>query len=117
MRRRRNYGKPLPAKRQVKAHLQLFALVQDAAIIEGVEMSKSQWQFLDDMRLELEKADAQHSPYNSYHEAYAVILEELDEFWEIVRKKTQERNDREAYIELVQIAVTAWRTARDLNLE
>ncbi|KKL72612.1 hypothetical protein LCGC14_2083190 [marine sediment metagenome] len=80
-------------------------------------MGEAQWKFLDDMRLELEQAEALHGSYNSYHEAYAVILEELDEFWEIVRKKTQDRNDREAYIELVQIAVTAWRTARDLGLE
>ena len=80
-------------------------------------MSEAQWKFLDDMRLELEQAEALHGSYASYHEAYAVILEELDEFWEIVRKKTQDRNDREAYIELVQIAVTAWRTARDLGLE
>ena len=65
---------------------------------------------------ELEQAEALHGSYNSYHEAYAVILEELDEFWEIVRKKTQDRNDNEAYAELVQIAVTAWRTARDLKL-
>ncbi len=72
--------------------------------------------FLNDMTLELEKAETLHGSYNSYHEAYAVILEELDEFWEIVRKKTQDRNDKKAYAELVQIAVTAWRTARDLKL-
>ena len=76
----------------------------------------SQIQFLTDMTLELEKAENLHGAYNSYHEAYAVILEELDEFWEIVRQKTQDRDDRKAYIELVQIAVTAWRTARDLEL-
>ena len=72
--------------------------------------------FIRDMTLELRKAEELHGPYNSYHEAYAVILEELDEFWEIVRQKTQDRNDHEAYAELVQIAVTAWRTARDLGL-
>lgn len=77
----------------------------------------SKQQFLDDMRLELERAEVLHAPYNSYHEAYAVILEELDEFWEIVRRKTQHRDGRAAYAELVQIAVTAWRTARDLKLE
>ena len=72
--------------------------------------------FLNDMTLELAKAEALHGSYNSYHEAYAVILEELDEFWEIVRMKTQDRNDQDAYAELVQIAITAWRTARDLRL-
>ena len=74
-------------------------------------------QFLNDMSIELNKAEQLHGSYNSYHEAYAVILEELDEFWEIVRQKAQDRNNRDAYVELVQIAVTAWRTARDLNLE
>ena len=72
--------------------------------------------FIRDMTLELRKAEELHGSYNSYHEAYAVILEELDEFWEIVRQKTQDRNDQKAYAELVQIAVTAWRTARDLRL-
>ena len=72
--------------------------------------------FMTDMGLELEKADALHGRYVSYHEAYAVILEELDEFWEIVRQKTQARNHAEAYVELVQIAVTCARAARDLKL-
>ena len=69
-----------------------------------------------DMQLELDAADAQHGKYNSYHEAYAVILEELDEFWEIVRMKAVDRNSQHAYEELVQIAVTAMRAARDLDL-
>lgn len=73
--------------------------------------------FLDDMMLELESANAQHSPYSSYHEAYAVILEEVDEFWEIVKQKRKDRNDKKAYAELVQIAVTAWRTTISLNLK
>ena len=72
--------------------------------------------FMTDMGLELEKADALHGNYNSYHEAYAVILEELDEFWEIVRQKTEARNHVLAYFELVQIAVTCARAARDLKL-
>ena len=83
----------------------------------GDEMSNAVSQFLHDMTLELEKAETLHDAYNSYHEAYAVILEELDEFWEIVRMKTGDRNHRDAYCELVQIAVTAWRTAKDLDLE
>ena len=72
--------------------------------------------FLFDMRQELERAEALHSSYNSYHEAYAVILEELDEFWEIVRMKTEARDPEAARDELIQIAVTAWRTVRDLKL-
>lgn len=75
------------------------------------------YEFLSDMVVELNRAERQHSPYNSYHEAYAVILEEVDEFWEIVRMKTAARVPADARKELLQIAVTAWRAARDLDLE
>ena len=73
--------------------------------------------FLGDMLAELARAEAEHGSYNSYHEAYAVILEELDEFWEIVRQKTGMRDGGAARRELIQIAVTAWRSARDLGLD
>jgi len=73
-------------------------------------------EFLQDMQQELIRAEKLHPPYNSYHEAYAVILEELDEFWDIVRMKTEARNPKDARDELIQIAVTAWRTSRDLKL-
>ena len=72
--------------------------------------------FMTDVGLELEKADAQHGRYNSYHEAYAVILEELDEFWDIVKMKSQDRDHVDAYYELVQIAMCCVRTTRDLKL-
>lgn len=34
---------------------------------------------------ELERAEAKFGPFNSSHEGYAVILEELDELWEVVK--------------------------------
>ena len=70
--------------------------------------------FLRDVALELARADAEHDRYHSYHEAYGVMLEELDEFWEIVRQKSADRDDNEAYKELVQIAMVAWRSALSL---
>lgn len=79
-------------------------------------MSEATKQFISAMELELRKADAQHGNYNSYHEAYAVILEELDEFWDIVKAKREDRDHMHAYVELVQIAVTCMRAARDLKL-
>ena len=72
--------------------------------------------FLDDMRIELNNAESKFPPYHSYHEAYAVILEELDEFWEIVRQQDNDRDPINARKELLQIAVTAWRAAKDLGL-
>jgi len=37
-----------------------------------------------------------HKPFNSLHEAYAVILEELDELWDEIKKvkSTSERTTR-----------------------
>ncbi len=81
-----------------------------------LEIDESVPEFLRDMQQELARAERLHPPYNSYHEAYAVILEELDEFWDIVRMKTEARNPKDARDELIQIAVTAWRTSRDLKL-
>ena len=72
--------------------------------------------FRDEMKTELDHAESLYPGYHSYHEAYAVILEELDEFWDIVRQKDSERDPVHARKELLQIAVTAWRAVRDLEL-
>lgn len=66
--------------------------------------------------MELEAARRDHKPYNSAHEAYAVILEELEEFWEEVRMKRNKRDKAHMLRELVQIATTAERAAYDLEL-
>jgi len=73
--------------------------------------------FQSDMEIELNYAQSKFAGYHSYHEAYAVILEELDEFWEIVRQQDNDRDPIAARKELLQIAVTAWRAAIDLELE
>lgn len=57
-----------------------------------------------------------HKPLNSSHEAYAVILEELDEFWAEVCKRRENR-DRVAMLkELIQIGAMAQRAAEDIGL-
>jgi NTP pyrophosphatase (non-canonical NTP hydrolase) len=37
---------------------------------------------------EVNRAEEKHPPMNSLHEGYAVILEELDEVWDEIKKKT-----------------------------
>lgn len=69
--------------------------------------------FADDVAHELHRARSMWPPINSVHEGYAVILEELDEFWEEVKKKPSARGQGEMYMELVQIAAMAQRTALD----
>ena len=70
---------------------------------------------LQDILTELEKAEKKHAPMNNAHEAYAVILEELDEFWEEVRAQVFDK--KKARKELIQIAAMALRAIKNLKLE
>lgn len=38
------------------------------------------------IKTECERARKKHPPFHSTHEAYAVILEELEEWWDSVKK-------------------------------
>ncbi len=73
--------------------------------------------FILDLKAELDRAEKHHAPLHSLHEAYAVILEEVDELWEETRKKREERSKRRIRSELIQIAAMAWRCARDMGIE
>ena len=71
-------------------------------------------QFARAVAMELDAARSAHGPVSSVHEGYARILEELDEFWEEVRKKRENRDGGAMWHELVQVAAMAQRTAEDL---
>ena len=64
----------------------------------------------------LEAAD-RFPPFNSAHEAYAVLMEEVEEFWEEVKKKRKLRDYRHIRAELIQVAAVAIRAAVDLKPE
>jgi hypothetical protein len=55
---------------------------------------------------------------NSPHEAYAIIKEELEEFWDIVKLKSNDPSYDKTFMrdELIQIAAMAIRTILDLKL-
>ena len=55
---------------------------------------------------ELEAAK-RHGGFNSLHEAYSVILEELDEIWDITKLKKKDRDANEIKKELIQLAAMA----------
>ena len=74
-------------------------------------------EFLLRVAAEHERATRLHASLNSAHEAYAVILEELDEFWEEVRKQRANRNLDAMGTELVQIAAMCCRAYYDLGLD
>jgi hypothetical protein len=60
---------------------------------------------------ELISATNKFGPINSLHEGYAIILEELDEFWDAVKSK--ESDSLDILMELVQVAAMCQRTAMD----
>lgn len=72
--------------------------------------------FFDLVQEELERAVAKHPPLHSLHEAYAVILKEVDEFKDEVWKQQKARDSHAIRSELVQIAAMCARTAYDLDL-
>lgn len=72
---------------------------------------------LQEVAAEIERARSLHGDYHSAHEAYAVIKEELDEFWDIVKMKSAKRSASAMKTELIQIACTAIRTVSDLALQ
>jgi hypothetical protein len=73
--------------------------------------------FASMVRCELDRARRKHaSAIHSAAEGYAVILEEVDEFWDEVRKQSGARSLRDMLTELVQIGAMAQRCAEDLHL-
>ena len=67
------------------------------------------------VRDEAERAARKHKPMNSHHEAYAVILEEFEEYWAEVQKGGSTPRDPEALkTELIQTAAMCCRALKDL---
>ena len=66
----------------------------------------------NDAHDEAYRAMQAHAEFNSPHEGYAVILEELDELWEHVKADTGRTPD--ARDEAIQVAAMALRYAAEL---
>jgi hypothetical protein len=79
--------------------------IQDALITNACAMAG----------LEVRHAMKKHKAMNSLHEAYAVIMEEIEEFWEQVMRKTSERDMDNVRMELRQIAAMAIRATVELT--
>lgn len=65
---------------------------------------------------ELVSARKKHKALNSVHEAYAVIMEEIEEFWDEVKKRGERRDKTAMAEELVQVAAMCIRTIEDQKL-
>lgn len=65
---------------------------------------------------ELYAAMTKHAPQNSHHESYAVILEELNEYWHEVKKWPKRHDPQAMRKELLHIAAMAVRAILDHKL-
>lgn len=80
-----------------------------------MQRTEAKLQLLREISDEADRADAEHGSYNSAHEGYAVLIEEVDELWDEVRKKDLHRSKERMREECIQIAAVAMRFARDLT--
>mgnify|MGYP000894370204 CR=1 FL=1 len=69
---------------------------------------------LNEVNTEINRAMALYPKFNSTHEGYAVILEELDEVWEEVKKSKVSHGNESMRKELIQVAAMALRFINDL---
>lgn len=72
-------------------------------------MINGDW-IIEALEQEIDSATKEFGPFNSAHEGYAVILEELDEAWEEIKKNDLEAAKRE----MLQVAAMAIRFLLDI---
>lgn len=85
---------------------------QDSHSLSELEISKIK-SILSLVEVELYKAIISYKPFNSPHEGYAVMLEEVDELWEEVKKKPSKVSVKKMQKEALQIAAMAVRFVYD----
>lgn len=82
-----------------------------------IEVKDAESPFAQAVRRELAHARAIHpGEQHSLHEGYAVLLEEVDELWDEVRKRARDQSPADILKELVQVGAMAQRMAEDMGL-
>lgn len=64
---------------------------------------------------ELERATKKFGAFHNAHEGYAVLLEEMDELWEEVKKHRSPANNLAMRREAIQVAAMAMRFVYDVG--
>jgi len=67
-----------------------------------------------DIQIEYESAILKYPTFHSTHEGYAVIKEEVDELWDLVKCNKDINGDGKFRTECIQIATMAIRFIKDL---
>lgn len=69
---------------------------------------------LEEIQKECETASRLFPSFHSAHEGYAVLLEEVDELWDEVRKNPRKRDMSKMRAEAIQVAAMALRFLVDV---
>lgn len=72
--------------------------------------------FREAVEQELQRARSGYPPFNSAHEGFAILKEEVDELWDEVKVKQRNRDLQLMWSECVQVAAMAQRIAEDVLL-
>lgn len=78
---------------------------------DGSSVAQELPSFVQQVLREAAAADQRHSVINSLHQGFGILMEEVDEFWDWVRARSEDRDPVAMQAELVQIAATALRVA------
>lgn len=80
-------------------------------------MISAEGRCFEEVRAEFIKASSKFAPFNSAHEGYAIIKEELDELWDEVKddKRTYSERSEAMRAEAVQVAAMALRFIVDVT--
>jgi len=92
-----------------KPRVDYFSPEELARVFDRFEIAGKEQKIFNSIKRELETATKRHGPFNSGHEGWAVIQEEVDELWEAVKRNSKNAANREA----VQIAAMAVRFILD----
>ncbi len=71
-------------------------------------------QALDAILIEYGKATKRYCDFHSAHEGYSILLEEVDELWDEIKKSPVKRDQPAMTKEAIQVAAMALRFLTDL---
>ena len=66
-----------------------------------------------EVQVEFEAACGAYEKFNSMHEGYAVLKEEVDELWDEIKKRPSKRDNERVRTEAIQVAAMALRLLVD----
>ena len=96
-------------------HILTLATLDELSRRQNQNTEKERRMIFDEIQAEVKRAEAHGDTFNSLHEAYAVILEELDEVWDIARKKRKDRSITELRKEFIQLAAMSVKALNSLG--